>query len=80
MPNTTNLRSAFDPGAVKMLTLAFDDAWSSLKVAHSIFADQNNARRTRDILARRIIEGAEHGERSPTKLRDYALARFAESH
>jgi hypothetical protein len=76
MPTTPTLRNAFDPGAVKVLSEAFDDAWRSLQSSRNPAVDGARAARTRDMLARRIIEGAEQGERNPRRLRDYALERL----
>ena len=51
------------------ISMAFDDVCKALKLA-----DKNKAR---EIIAERIIELAQHGECSPTKLRDRVLAESA---
>jgi hypothetical protein len=65
--------SAFDPETIRVLTVAFEDAWRAIDRTASIGPD---ADATRDKLARLIIASAEGGERNPVKLRDAAIAFF----
>jgi hypothetical protein len=55
---------------------AFELAWRSLQQAGSRDATQYRAQRTREILARLIIDQARHGERDVARLRDRALSGF----
>ena len=62
----TNDNAAFDPQAVKALAVAYDDACAVLHVA-----DRADPRAT--IVAKKIIEHAQQGERDPIRLRDLVL-------
>ena len=57
---------AFDPQAVKALAAAYDDACAVLHVV-----DRADPRAT--IVAKKIIEHAQHGERDPIRLRNLVL-------
>jgi hypothetical protein len=57
---------AFDPQAVKALAAAYDDACAVLHVV-----DCADPRAT--IVAKKIIEHAQQGERDPIRLRDLVL-------
>ena len=61
-----NDNAAFDPQAVKALAAAYDDACAVLQVF-----DRGDFRAT--IVAKKIIEHAQHGERDPIRLRDLVL-------
>ena len=61
-----NGNAAFDPQAVKALAAAYDDACAVLLVV-----DGTDPRAT--IVAKKIIEHAQHGERDPIRLRDLVL-------
>ena len=58
--------AAFDPQAVKALAVAYEDACGVLRVI-----DNSDPRAT--IVAKKIIEHAQHGERDPIRLRDLVL-------
>ena len=62
----TNDNAAFDPQAVKALAVAYDDACAVLHVV-----DRADPRAT--IVAKKIIEHAQQGERDPIRLRDLVL-------
>jgi hypothetical protein len=81
MPIVRLLRSDgyFDPDATNILTAAFDTAWQMLKTSGSVLAADYRAARTRELLAKRIIEVAREGERDPIRLADDALAHLANS-
>ena len=57
---------AFDPDAVKAMSVAFDDACRILGLAERTDS-------LRDFVARKVIECAQTGERDPILLRDCAL-------
>ena len=60
----------FEPHDLMAVCMAFDDVCKVLKLA-------GNNHKAREIIAERIIELAQHGECSPTKLRDRVLAESA---
>ena len=61
-----NANAAFDPQAVKALAAAYDAACAVLHVV-----DRADPRTT--IVAKKIIEHAQQGERDPIRLRDLVL-------
>ena len=65
----------FDPDDVRILTTAFDEAWKAVQA--SGVALEGRAEAVRELLALRIIEMAELGERDPHRLRDDALLYLA---
>jgi hypothetical protein len=71
--------AAFDAEDVRILTAAFDDAWKCLQDSGVVFASDGHADATREILALRIIEMAQLGERDQRRLRDDALLHLAQS-
>jgi hypothetical protein len=66
------LAGAFDSDEVKVLTDAFDQAWKAVEESGVCFASGTYKNATREILALRIIEIAQLGERDPNRLRDDA--------
>ena len=64
---------AFNPEAAHALDEAFDGAWKALKASRSLFTTSFRADKAREILALRIIELAQRGERDPIRLRDEVL-------
>ena len=72
--------TSFDPEAVDILSSAFDDAWASLKASGSSFARPAYERGAREILAKRIIEMAQRGERDRAKLAASALDYLAQNY
>jgi hypothetical protein len=58
----------FDPEAIQVLASALDDAWDRVQKSGSRFARPAYARATREVLAKRIIEAAQRGERDRLKL------------
>ena len=65
----TNDNAAFDPEAVKALAVAYDDACAVLHVI-----DRADPRTT--IVAKKIIEHAQQGERDPIRLREAVLTEM----
>lgn len=65
---------SFDPETAKAMAQAFDAAWKELSQSGRVEAEPFRARRTRDVMARRILEIATMGERDPGRLREAALA------
>ncbi len=65
---------AFGPHTFRILLDSFEEALGSLSASQ---LSTMPAARMRDLLARRIISLAEHGELDPERLRDGALAHAA---
>jgi hypothetical protein len=72
-------KHSFDVNTTIILASAFDAAWLSLQTSGSPFAADDRATATRDLLAQRIIEIAQRGERDKRRLVDEALDRFVNS-
>ena len=66
--------ASFDPETVETLSAAFDDAWEQIKQSGSTFARPAYERGAREILAKRIIEMAQRGERDKKALSDAAVS------
>jgi hypothetical protein len=67
---------SFDPETTSLLASAFESAWETVKKSGSPLAADGQALSTREILAKRIIERAQAGERDPVKLTSDALAHL----
>ena len=67
------LAGAFDDNEVRILVDAFDQAWKAVQDSGSSVAPGAHWEATRELLALRIIEIAQLGERDPNRLRDDAL-------
>ena len=72
--------ASFDPETVETLSAAFDDAWEQIKQSGSTFARPAYERGAREILAKRIIEMAQRGERDKKVLSDAAVTYLAENY
>jgi hypothetical protein len=70
---------AFDSDEVKILTDAFDQAWKASEKSGVCIVSDTYKNATREVLALRIIEIAQLGERDPNRLRDDALLYLAKS-
>jgi hypothetical protein len=80
MPVVPFLRDAgFDAEATLLLSSAFDAAWQAVRTSGSGLADEMDAAASRDMLARRIIEMGQRGERNQDRLVEDALAHLANS-
>jgi hypothetical protein len=71
------LAGAFDSDEVKVLTQAFDQAWQAVEMSGICFSSDAYKNATREVLALRIIEIAQLGERDPNRLREDALLYLA---
>jgi hypothetical protein len=71
------LAGAFDDHEVNILTRAFDEAWRAVVESEVCFTSDTYKHATRELLALRIIEIAQLGERDPNRLRDDALLYLA---
>jgi len=65
---------AFDPETAHLLAAAFENAWKSVTARGDRFADPLKAAHSREVLAKRVIELAQRGERDSIRLCDDALA------
>ena len=71
------LAGAFDSDEVKVLTQAFDQAWQAVEESGICFSSDTYKNAAREVLALRIIEIAQLGERDPNRLREDALLYLA---
>jgi hypothetical protein len=67
------LAGAFDADEVSIPTRPFHQAWKAVEESAVHFASDSYKNPTRELLALRIIEIAQLGERGPNRLRDDAL-------
>jgi hypothetical protein len=72
--------SSFDPEALRILSMALDDAWDRIKNFGSAFARPFYARAVREVLAHRIIEVAQCSEMDVRRLSDDAVRFLAETY
>ncbi|MGA8613357.1 MAG: hypothetical protein WB760_16980 [Xanthobacteraceae bacterium] len=73
-------QSAFDPEFIETLVSAYEDAWERIEKSGSAFASPRYRRAAQEIVAKRIIEMAQRGEREPAQLAEDAVAYFAQSY
>jgi len=71
------LAGGFDDIEVRVLVEAFDEAWKRVQEDNGSLVGDGHAEATRELLALRIIEIAQLGERDPSRLRDDALTYLA---
>jgi hypothetical protein len=72
--------SAFDPEFIETLVAAFEDAWAKVEQSGSKFASPRYKRAAQEIIAKRIIEMAQQGEKDPRQLVDDAVTYLARSY
>lgn len=73
-------QSAFDPEFIETLVSAYEDAWRQVEQSGSAFASPRYRRAAQEIVAKRIIEMAQRGEREPVKLAGDAVAYLVRSY
>jgi tartrate dehydratase beta subunit/fumarate hydratase class I family protein len=73
-------QSAFEPEMIETLVSVFETAWRKVEESGSKFASPGYQRAAREIIAKRIIEMAQRGERNPTELADDAVAYLERSY
>jgi hypothetical protein len=79
MPIVSLLQQAgFNAGDTHILTEAFDRAWIKFKASGNALADEACAPSTRALLAKRIIETAQKGERNVDRLAEDGVGYLAE--
>jgi CO/xanthine dehydrogenase FAD-binding subunit len=67
-------QSAFDPEFIETLVAAFEDAWATVETSGSKFASPRYRRAAQEIIAKRIIEMAQRGERERSQLAEDAVS------
>jgi hypothetical protein len=72
--------TGFEPEMLNILAAAFEDAWETIAKSGSMFAKPRYAGAAREIVARRIIDLAQCGERDRYRLCDDAVAYLASSY
>ncbi len=73
-------QSAFDPETIKLLVAAFEEAWTKVEQSGSKLASPARRRGAQEILAKRIIETAQRGEREPQQLAQDAVDYLTETY
>ncbi len=77
--NSLFANTAFDSDTAALLASAFDTAWDTVKKSGSALAADDQAKSTREVLAKRVIEMGQQGERDRQRLVDDAIAHLADS-
>ncbi|MGA7791138.1 MAG: hypothetical protein WCA56_23545 [Xanthobacteraceae bacterium] len=67
-------QSAFEPEIIEFLVSVYEAAWKKVEQSGSKFASAAYQRPAQEIIAKRIIENAQRGERDPLKLADDAVS------
>jgi hypothetical protein len=73
-------QSAFDPEFIETLVSAFENAWLKVEQSGSTYASPRYKRAAQEIIAKRIIEMAQRGEREPAQLADDAVSYLDRSY
>jgi hypothetical protein len=71
---------AFDPETIKIVSMAFDDAWEKIRMSGSEFAKPAYANAMREEIAKHIIDVAGRGERDQHRLSEDAVQFLATSY
>jgi hypothetical protein len=62
---------AFGPEEIQVLTTAYEDVLRALRL-------ENRADPATEMIAKKILEFAQRGERDPVRLREYAIRSLSE--
>jgi hypothetical protein len=73
-------QSAFEPEMIETLVSVFETAWRKVEQSGSKLASPAYERAAQEIIAKRIIEMAQRGERDPNELADDAVAYLERSY
>jgi hypothetical protein len=73
-------QSAFEPEMIDTLVAAFESAWHKVELSGSKLASPGYQRGAQEIIAKRIIEMAQRGEREPGALASDAVAFLERSY
>ena len=66
-------QSAFEPEMIDFLVSVFETAWTRVEQSGSKLASPAYRRAAQEIIAKRIIDMAQRGERDPAQLADDAV-------
>ena len=75
--NFKRLETAFDPEAIRVLASALEEAWDRVQQSGSQFARAAYSTAMREVVAKRIMEMAQHGVKDQQTLVDDALRFLA---
>jgi hypothetical protein len=73
-------QAAFEPEMIDFLVSVYKTAWTKVEQSGSKFASPAYQRAAQEIIAKRIIENAQRGERDPAQLADDAVAFLQRSY
>jgi hypothetical protein len=73
-------QSAFEPEMIETLVAVFETAWRKVEQSGSKLASPAYERAAQEIIAKRIIETAQRGERDPNELANDAVAYLERSY
>jgi hypothetical protein len=73
-------QSAFEPEVIETLVGVFETAWRKVEQSGSKLASPAYRRAAQEIIAKRIIETAQSGERDPAELADDAVSYLERSY
>ena len=73
-------QSAFEPETIETLVSVFESAWRTVEESGSKLASPAYKRAAQEIIAKRIIEMAQRGERNPVTLATDAVAYLDRSY
>ncbi len=73
-------QSAFEPEMIETLVSVFETAWRKVEESGSKLASPGYKRAAQEIIAKRIIEMAQRGERDPSELADDAVSYLDHSY
>jgi hypothetical protein len=73
-------QSAFEPETIETLVSVFESAWRRVEQSGSKLASPGYSRAAQEIIAKRIIELAQRGEREPSELADDAVSYLERSY
>ena len=73
-------QSAFEPETIETLVEVFETAWRQVEQSGSKLASPAYQRAAQELLAKRIIEMAQRGERDPAALADDAVNYLARAY
>ena len=71
---------AFEPEVIEILAAAYENAWASIEKSGSSLASPRYKRVAQEILAKRIIETAQRGERNRERLCEDAVTYLTQSY
>ena len=69
--------NVFDPETIRVLAMAFEDAWTRIERSGNRLARPGYSRAMREVIARFIIEMAQQGVRDPQTLAERTVLYMA---